>query len=279
MGNMVDYAFDGIADKETPLSCMDMILPPPPEFQEDEEDHEIDRNSINTTIRNADDEDGTANCTLANIRNLSATPDFLSPPHKNSQLAILGNRISTSTPISGILGSQQSLNVSPIGLERQRNLNVLEIAKSSKFSPLTIVAKPLPVIERKPALNLSKQQSILNYVMPTSQEANNRPSTPVNKKPCIACSRLSKDQVIAISSLTNKKLATYSNTFGTNVTHVVVAVNEKNCVKDHTIKFVCAVAAGIWVVSFRWIQECLVQNRLVAEVCVYIEYLKAETYR
>lgn len=71
----------------------------------------------------------------------------------------------------------------------------------------------------------------------------------------------------AVSTLANKKLAVFTGSFGPNVTHVVVNVNEKNCVKDHTIKYVCGVAAGIWVVSFKWVQECLAQNRIVPEVC------------
>lgn len=186
------------------------------------------------------------------------TEDFPSPPKINR------NRMGTSTPISGKPHTQKSLSISPIGY--RENQNIMVAAKNSKFSPLTVIPKPFPLPERKAPSCIAKQQkSILSYVQPSNRIPSD--SVPA-EKPCITCSRLGKDQLIAVSSLTNKKLATYTNTFGPSVTHVVVVVNEKNRVKDHTIKFVCAVAAGIWVVSFKWIQECLMQNQIVPEVLV-----------
>ncbi|KRT80531.1 hypothetical protein AMK59_6735 [Oryctes borbonicus] len=112
-------------------------------------------------------------------------------------------------------------------------------------------------------------KSKLNYISQTksSQESkrSNIQSLKHSHKPCISCTRLGRDQIIAISSLTNKKLATYSTTFNSSVTHMIVSVNEKNCIQDHTMKFISAVAAGIWVLGFKWVQECLAQNKIISE--------------
>lgn len=233
------------------LANVDVILPPPPEFQEENDNNVTICNQTNT------DQDIIEKTLTEHMKIGSVIPDFLSPPRIFSQnVAVKTKALGTSTPISGKIHSQKSLSISPIGFERDRN--PFEVAKNVKSSPLTVIANAAPVIDKK--INehsaLKQQQSILCYVKPAVQE----------RKPCITCSRLGKDQMIAVSSMANKKLAVYTGTFVPNVTHVVVAVNDKNYVKDHTIKYICGVAAGIWVVSFKWILECLAQNRIVPEV-------------
>lgn len=175
-----------------------------------------------------------------------------------------------------ILHNQRNKHVDNISLKQRnvKDLNPIEIALKSNYTPLEIVPAKL---QSKQMLNLcnltpKKQESILRYM---SNKTNpNEKSVKVSiqsanciHEPRIACTRLSKDQFIAVSALTNRKLATYSNLFDSSVTHMIVSVNDKNCIHDHTMKFVSAVAAGIWVVSFKWIQECLSQNKIVQEVC------------
>lgn len=247
--------------EEDPLTNIDFILPPPPEFQE-----ESDKNQTNITVANEiNTEQDIIEKTLSeHIKLGSLTPDFLSPPRLCSQNILKrANAMGTSTPFSDRMHSVKSLSISPIGFERDKNL--FEAVKNVKNSPLTVVNTPPPpvVVDKKipeHCANPKQQQSILNYIRPATQE------TVTQKKPCVTCSRLGKEHMIAVSSLANKKLAIYTSTFGPTVTHVVVAVNEKNCVKDHTMKYVCAVAAGIWVVSFKWVQDCLAHNRIVPEV-------------
>ncbi|GJQ70625.1 hypothetical protein Trydic_g23016 [Trypoxylus dichotomus] len=153
-----------------------------------------------------------------------------------------------------------------------KDLNPIERTLKSNYSPLEIV----PAKSRlKKAPNLfnnvpTRQGTILNYVNSQTKSSQQSTKTMAESfrsfdKPCISCTRLSREQVIAISSLTNKRLATYSNTFNNSVTHMIVSVNEKNCIQDHTMKFISAVAAGIWILSFKWVQECLAQNKIVSE--------------
>ncbi|XP_044268828.1 uncharacterized protein LOC123014008 [Tribolium madens] len=217
---------------ESPLN---ITLPPPMEFQDSE---------------NVDQQD--------------EIPKFQIPVSPRRPLAVI-NKV-TSTPISQKRDTQTLPSLSPItdssvqeNRPKNRILGPYETAQQSKFSPLTIIKKP-PSQTIRPN-QTPKQKSILNYVKSQESQESQKSQT----KPCIACSRINRDQVIALSSMTNRKLASYSTCFSPKVTHLVVSVDERNCLKDHTIKFISAVAAGIWVVSFKWVEECLKKNAIVPE--------------
>ncbi|EFA04146.2 uncharacterized protein LOC103313062 [Tribolium castaneum] len=212
-------------------SALDITLPPPLEFQ-DSEKHE------------------------------NVTTKFEIPVSPRRPLAVL-NKV-TSTPISQKRDSENFPSLSPIPPTKTKNsknriLGPIEAAQFSKYSPLTVNKTPSQVIRPN---QTPKQRSILNYVR---SQASQESQTSSQKKPCIACSRISRDEVNALSALANKGLATYSGGFSPKVTHLVVSVNEQNYLKDHTIKYILAVAAGIWVVNFKWVQECLVKNAIVPE--------------
>lgn len=87
--------------------------------------------------------------------------------------------------------------------------------------------------------------------------------------PCVACTRLKSGQMALVNQLVSQKLATYSAVFNPTVTHMIVTVDDQNCLKDYTVKFVAAVAAGIWVLRLEWVQECLNHNCLVPEVSFF----------
>lgn len=170
----------------------------------------------------------------------------------------------TSTPVSQKHATEHFLSLSPITCPKSQRmpktrkpiLGPIELAQQSKFSPLTIITKPPSQPIR--SSQTPKQRSILNYISQGSENSQN--------KPVITCSRIGRDQMMAIASMTNKNLATYSAIFTPAVTHLVVLTNDKNILSDHTIKYISAVAAGIWVVNFGWVQECLMRNTLVPEV-------------
>lgn len=162
------------------------------------------------------------------------------------------NKIS-STPLS-FKSDSEPLSLSPV--EDNRKLGPIEIVQKTKFFPLTVNSTSSPKSSLKIA---SKQKSILSYVK-NSQESK------LSKKPFITCSLLPRNQVMVISSLANKNLITFSPFFSSKVTHLIVSVNKStNQLLEYTIKFVQAVAAGIWVLNFQWIEECIAANRLVPE--------------
>lgn len=60
----------------------------------------------------------------------------------------------------------------------------------------------------------------------------------------------------------------YSATNCKSITHLIIQTDENNCVNDYTVKYVCAVSNGKWVVSFKWIQDSLDKRQIQPEVCV-----------
>ncbi|XP_025830588.1 putative leucine-rich repeat-containing protein DDB_G0290503 [Agrilus planipennis] len=262
------------------INCLNMTFTPPPGFQDaenpDDETLKYD-NNLNEPKTNTNESE---------IKKFtygisSLTPDLLLEPNpplkRNQQLP------ETSTPNMLESDFEQPLiplSLSPIKPPQKEfptgPLNPIDIAKSSKFSPLMIVkSKRPPQRVLTPQSCTPTQKSILNYVKPDNLDASPQPgcsrySTPVeevtvNMKPCVSCTRLTLEQVMAINSLASKKLLCYSGSFSKSVTHMIVATNAKGCVKDHTMKYVFAVAAGIWVLSFNWIEECLKRKCLVPE--------------
>ncbi|KAJ8952418.1 hypothetical protein NQ318_014510, partial [Aromia moschata] len=110
--------------------------------------------------------------------------------------------------------------------------------------------------------SIPNQRSIWNYVVPSGSKT---PESAAAAKPCVACTKLSKPQVHTIVRLTERVLARFSPTFTPDVTHVIVNANDQNCVEDHTMKYVAAVAAGLWVLNFDWVKDCLRQECIVPE--------------
>lgn len=248
-----------------------LILPPPPSFQSEGENnldtsHEQDVTLVSGNTSLAHELDATPE--VKNVAG-SLTPDLLSPKECRARINNI-SAMGTSTPISDKLMSQHPLSLSPIGHGLSKTPNVIECTRNDRFSPLTVVVKtspaPTKLVPNPPKL----QKSILNYIQKSQEPRKSSPKDDqellVTKKPCVACSRLNKDQIIAITALTNKKLVTYSSSFNLNVTHMVVSTDKKNCVKDHTIKYISAIAAGIWVLNFEWVQECLRQGYIINEV-------------
>ncbi|XP_044752522.1 uncharacterized protein LOC123312254 isoform X2 [Coccinella septempunctata] len=144
--------------------------------------------------------------------------------------------------------------------EESKNLNEKKKVRQSIFSPLTIEPKTSASV----LTSTLKQKSILSYAKPKlSQQAST--STSQKPKPCIAFTRLNNAETSCVHSLCNRNLVTRQDQFGPDVTHMIVSVDKHNNVKYHTIKFISAIAAGIWVVNIKWVQECLSQNCIVDE--------------
>lgn len=260
---------------------MDNTIPPPMEFQDyNSEKLVLDENNAN--LLNITEEpkekiqENVLNTQMdkSKLQLSSMTPEFLIPPSIDG---VASNR----TPEHDIQQSQiitpRILNLSPINAEKP--LHSIDIAQQSKFSPLTVVKQKLQLSQSgiTMATSTPKQKSILNYMRNTenlsggscviiSQSSEKPLSKTPPKKPCIACTRLSTEQVFSIRSLCSKQLATYSSVFSSSVTHMIVEVNEENRLKDHTMKYVTAVASRIWVVNFKWIEACLIQGCVVLEV-------------
>ncbi|XP_034243716.1 breast cancer type 1 susceptibility protein homolog isoform X3 [Thrips palmi] len=78
------------------------------------------------------------------------------------------------------------------------------------------------------------------------------------------CSSLPKNLVAQVKKLANIVKAEFSSKFTSDTSHLIVGVDENNRA-DKTLKYLCAVAAGKWVVSPAWVEKCLEAKKLLPE--------------
>ncbi|KJE88810.1 hypothetical protein CAOG_00391 [Capsaspora owczarzaki ATCC 30864] len=81
---------------------------------------------------------------------------------------------------------------------------------------------------------------------------------------------LQKEQRSALEKLVTRLGGKVVTTFDATVTHVVTE-SDANRVCPRTLKYVCAVLAGLWIVSFDWITECSRRGAWVAEEAFEIQ--------
>ncbi|XP_031342769.1 uncharacterized protein LOC116170478 isoform X2 [Photinus pyralis] len=235
-----------------PLTCLNEAFTPPPEFQDP--DIEIVESPKHNNVEDV-------------VPNASVTPDLLihdaELPNENAAFI-------TSTPFSCASQalSLKRLNLSPIR-SSHKYVNPILAAQNASRLPLNIIETPSKqrVVSLVTSTPKRKQKSILNYVKQDDTHKENIISQPdlINKKPNVCYTRLSMNEMMHVNSLAKRKLITVSNTYGTSVTHMIVSVDKRNCLEHHTMKYMLAVAAGIWVLSLKWIEECLKQNEIVPE--------------
>ncbi|KAF7285015.1 hypothetical protein GWI33_012330 [Rhynchophorus ferrugineus] len=250
-------------------SNFDIFLPPPPGFGDDVEDTSFQPERLaelmepgknyqsakihNQSIHRSNETKGVVD----DVEDTSLQPERLAEliePGKNDQSANIHNQsIHRSNATKDVVDDLCTEIFSPIATSSQNTF---------KFNYPPLVNDSSPNI-RKPNILSStpNQKSILNYVN-FSQNRNK-----FNKsKPCIMWSRISnKDIRNVFRQLELKRLITTSEHFTPKVTHLIVAVDEKGQLKSHTAKFLLAVAAGIWVVRWEWVINCLKMNAIVSE--------------
>lgn len=80
------------------------------------------------------------------------------------------------------------------------------------------------------------------------------------------CSSLSGVQIATVKEFAAKYNANYMDQFDRNVTHVIVkTTGEQNAAKS-TLKYLQGIAHRKWIVSYRWIEDCIKQQKLLDEV-------------
>ncbi|XP_071554599.1 uncharacterized protein [Temnothorax nylanderi] len=89
---------------------------------------------------------------------------------------------------------------------------------------------------------------------------------PEKRDLCFVCSSLSAVQITTVKECAAKYNAKYVNQFDRDVTHVIVTTTgEQNAAKS-TLKYLQGIAHRKWIVSYRWIEDCIRQQKLLDEV-------------
>lgn len=80
------------------------------------------------------------------------------------------------------------------------------------------------------------------------------------------CTGLSTVQITTVKEFAAKYNASYINQFDHDVTHVIVrTIGEENAANS-TLKYLQGIAHRKWIVSYRWIEDCIKQHKLLDEV-------------
>ncbi|CAL1675086.1 unnamed protein product [Lasius platythorax] len=155
-------------------------------------------------------------------------------------------------------------------LESRKNTAHLSPISRPYLSP----AEQIPSISNKKAVSKRDASTPLLEIYPlcqstpqssTRNKLENVRRQPDKRKLCFICSGLTATQLAIVRSFAKKYDADYVNQFESGVTHVIVnTIGEKNAAKS-TLKFLQGVAHRKWIVSYRWIGDCLEQRKLLDE--------------
>ncbi|XP_049867766.1 breast cancer type 1 susceptibility protein homolog [Pectinophora gossypiella] len=112
------------------------------------------------------------------------------------------------------------------------------LAKAFEQTPTSPVKKPLPLrqIQKK-----------------------------LDKKYFVAGSCLSSAETRNLKVLCNERGWTYLDKYTNDLTHLVVGVDEENK-SQRSVKYMCALAASKWIVSYTWVEKCLQLKTFVDEL-------------
>ncbi|CAH2076531.1 unnamed protein product, partial [Iphiclides podalirius] len=102
-------------------------------------------------------------------------------------------------------------------------------------------------------------------ISPTREEtiaAVNRARRP--NKLCIAGSCLTPIEAAKLKLFCKEKGWSYVEKYTRDLTHLVVGVDEENR-SQRSVKYMCALAAGKWIVSYAWVEKCLQSQTILPE--------------
>ncbi|CAH0581356.1 unnamed protein product [Chrysodeixis includens] len=90
-----------------------------------------------------------------------------------------------------------------------------------------------------------------------------------NRMFCLAGSCLTSTELAQVKSLCYEQKWTYVEKYTKNITHLIVGVDEEKK-SQRSVKYMCALAASKWIVSFDWVKICLQKKEVINE-----EYFEA----
>ncbi|CAG4986707.1 unnamed protein product [Parnassius apollo] len=107
------------------------------------------------------------------------------------------------------------------------------------------------IFEQSPNLLVHKAFPVLN-----------RTNRPTNF--CIAGSCLTASEITKLKLLCKEREWNYVDKYTKELTHLVVSVDEENR-SQRSVKYMCALAAGKWIISYAWVEKCIETKTVVSE--------------
>ncbi|CAH1646619.1 unnamed protein product [Spodoptera littoralis] len=235
-------------------------------------------------------------------KNLSFSKLKRASTSNQSQIALNENKkvsITKSTPsVKSIINLTDTVTESN---RSSRDLTVIEVAapKQALETPLTITKfadqikhKSTPMARK--SLNFDHENDdndpeqtlcqTSEIIAKTTQEREfmskafeSTPTTPAarplvarnlasnaNKKYCLAGSCLTATQITKLKILCNERKWSYVDKYTNDITHLIVGVDDEKK-SQRSVKYMCALAASKWIVSFDWINKIMQTKEIVNE--------------
>ncbi|XP_013187254.1 uncharacterized protein LOC106132400 [Amyelois transitella] len=217
---------------------------------------------------------------------------FTKPKSKteNAQQNFNKQTSNNESQVKSVVDVSDSDSSSKVGKE----VTIIDIARKQTETPLTINRfvdeikhKSTPVARK--SLNFENddddpEQTLCPTTEPakTTQEKEfmsrafeNTPKSQIRKplvasnvsldKPyCLAGSCLSSMELMKVKLLCRQNNWKYIDKYTNELTHLVVGVDDENK-SQRSVKYMCALAASKWIISFKWIEVCLSTNKVVNE--------------
>nr|XP_012235144.1 PREDICTED: uncharacterized protein LOC105679600 isoform X1 [Linepithema humile] len=150
------------------------------------------------------------------------------------------------------------------------HLSAITITSGSSVYNMMPLCESTPKVARPAAIGQSKQETILSGSILLPKQTDGKTSENVRQlsdrqQLCFVCTSLSKVQVSLVTELAAKHGANYVNQFDRNVTHVIVNTTGERNVARSTLKYLQGIAHRKWIVSYRWVEDCLEREKLLDE--------------
>ncbi|CAH0702391.1 unnamed protein product [Spodoptera exigua] len=85
-----------------------------------------------------------------------------------------------------------------------------------------------------------------------------------NKEYCLAGSCLTASQIAKLKILCNERKWSYVDKYTNDITHLIVGVDDEKK-SQRSVKYMCALAASKWIISFDWIDKIMQTKEIVNE--------------
>lgn len=133
---------------------------------------------------------------------------------------------------------------------------------------LEINSETSPLAERNSRLSTNQEKlpaRIASHSTPKTVNLKTGTSGVENKKRfCFVCSCLTPAQVHNVKAFAVMHNVEYTATYKPEVTHVIVETTESDTA-GRTLKYLLGVAHKKWIVSYRWVTDCMSEGKLLPE--------------
>ncbi|XP_011266389.2 breast cancer type 1 susceptibility protein homolog isoform X1 [Camponotus floridanus] len=153
--------------------------------------------------------------------------------------------------------------------ESRKNLSYLSPISKPHFEPPSSVEQTPSTSKIRSVSKNDASMSVKPLYHSTPQNSTNKLKNvcqqPNRRKLCFMCSGLTATRLAIVKEFATTYNINFVNQFESDITHVIVnTIGEKNAAKS-TLKFLQGIAHRKWIVSYKWIEDCIEQGKLLDE--------------